>query len=67
MKEGRLLVADLINYFYDEVVLYVCHDDDFEDIYKGKVDDIPCEMRNYKVTLIGAKRKGVLDVNVKTN
>ena len=62
MEKGKLLVSDFMNYYYDKVILYVCCDNGFKDIYKGKALDIPIEMRNYKITVIGARRKGILDV-----
>ena len=65
MKDKRLYVVDLKDYLFEKVVLYVCRDDDYEDIYKGEVKDIPSEMLDYEVRLIGAKRKGILDISVR--
>lgn len=65
MVNRRLLVGELMQYYYDNVVLYVSRDNDFEDIYKGRASGIPKEMQDYEIGNIGSQRKGVLDISVK--
>ena len=46
------------------MVIYKTKDDDFEDIYKGDKDNIPSEILEMKIRSVGAKRKGIIDIQV---
>lgn len=64
-------VDDLKNHIYgDKIVLYTKSDDnrdEFKNLYSGKIENIPDILLNYKVRIIGAKRKNVLDISVVEN
>ena len=57
-------VKELISVIFDDVIIYKAKDDDFEDIYKGDKDSIPSNILEMKVNIVGAKRKGVIDIQV---
>lgn len=50
---------------FDDVSLYKEIDSGYEDIWKGKSQDIPEELLDYTVGIIGAKGKGVLDIELR--
>ena len=63
-----MLVGDLKNYIFDEVVLYRENpkvDGEYIDIHKGFICTSPISILNLEVRTIGAKRKGVVDIRVK--
>ena len=63
-----MLVGDLNNYIFDEVVLYRENpkvDGEYIDIHKGFICTSPISILNLEVRTIGAKRKGVVDIRVK--
>ena len=63
-----MLVGDLKNYIFDEVVLYRVTsevDGEYIDIHKGFICTSPISMLKLEVRTIGAKRKGVVDIRVK--
>lgn len=57
-------IKDLINVIFDKVIIYKANNGDFEDIYKGNMNDIPLIVLEMKVRSIGAKKEGVLDIQV---
>ena len=62
-----MLVGDLKNYIFDEVVLYRENpkvDGEYIDIHKGFICTSPTSILNLDVKTIGAKRKGVVDIRV---
>lgn len=64
-----MTVRDLTSCYYDTVLIYAPCDEDFmefEDLYKGKADNVPAELLNLTVRCFGAKRKGVIDISVRT-
>lgn len=60
-----MTVRDLTSYCYEAVIIYADRGEDFEDLYKGKADNIPAELLDLTVRCFGAKRKGVIDISVR--
>lgn len=59
-----MIVKELISVVYDEVIIYKEKNDNFEDIYKGDKYNIPSNILEMKVKIVGAKRKGIVDIQV---
>jgi len=59
-----MTVKDVSQVSYDKVAIYKFKDDEFEDIYNGSFNDIPFEILNMEVKLIGAKRKNIIDIRI---
>ncbi|AEY66088.1 hypothetical protein [Clostridium sp. BNL1100] len=57
-------VKELISVIVDKVNIYKTIGENFEDIYKGNTNDIPSNILEMKVRIIGASKKGVLDIQV---
>lgn len=60
-------VGDLKNYIFDEVVLYRKNpkvEGEYIDIHNGFICTSPISILNLRVRTIGAKRKGVVDIEV---
>jgi hypothetical protein len=58
-------IKDLSNVIFEKVTIYkFIGDGCFEDIYKGNMESIPLNILEMKVRIIGAKRKGVIDIQV---
>lgn len=60
-------VKELRSIIFDKVVIYKANnenDGDFEDIYKGDINNIPLDILDMKVRCIGAKKKGIVDIQV---
>lgn len=57
-------VKELITVIFDKVIIYKANDEGFEDIYKGNTDDIPLDILEMKVRIVGAKKKSVIDIQV---
>ena len=57
-------VKDLKGYVYDKIILYRSESDDFTDIYKGDIDNLPNTMLDLEIKTIGAKRRGIIDIRV---
>ena len=67
VEEPRMKVADVAKYIYDKVVIYRNVEVlEFEDLYKGYIDDAPEKIKKMVVCSIGAKRKGVVDIEVES-
>lgn len=49
----------------ENVCLYEKTNLDYKDLWKGKSQDIPEELFDYTVKIIGAKRKGKLDIELR--
>lgn len=54
-------IKDLINVIFDDVIIYKSKDEDF---YKGDKDSIPSLLLEKKVKSVGAKRKGIVDIEI---
>lgn len=60
-------VRDLKNHIYEKVSIYKQKNgswDCFEDVYNGDMQSIPDELLDFEVNIIGAKRKGVVDISI---
>lgn len=63
-------LKDIKTKIYDNVCLYKKNeqfqeDFDYEDLWKGKGQDIPDEFLDLYVCIIGARRKGILDIELR--
>ena len=62
-----MTVKELIERCYEEIIIYTNIDNDyidFEDLYKGKREDIPENLLLEKVNCFRAKRKGVIEISI---
>ena len=59
-----MIVKDIAQVIFDNVILYKQVNDDFEDIYKGKLTNVNNELLNMKVCNMWAMRKGIIDIRV---
>jgi hypothetical protein len=67
VKGQKMKVRDLQGHIYDKLYLYTNSDstwDEFVDLYKGDFANIPAEYLDWEVRVIGAKRRGILDISV---
>lgn len=63
-----MTVGELQKVYFDSVILYRDvrkEEESFEEIYKGKAENIPHDFLAFEIRHFGAKRKDVLDVCVK--
>ena len=59
-------IKELACYAYDKVSIYEEKGEgEFTDIYNGDVAQVPKEFLEMEIKVIGAKRKGILDIQVK--
>ena len=59
-------LKEIKSIIFDEICLYKELDSGmYEDIWKGKPEYIPNELIDYTIRIIGAKRKGVLDIEIR--
>lgn len=50
----------------DEVCLYTKVDDNnYKNLWKGKIKDIPKEFLDFTVKVIGARQKNILDIELR--
>lgn len=64
----NIQLKDLKCLIYDNVTLYKSDSDSqggYKDLFIGSVSDIPKELLDMKVAIIGAKRKNMLDIEVR--
>ena len=59
-----MIIRDLAQVIFDNVILYKHIGDDFEDIYKGKLINANNDLLNMKVCNMGAMKKGIIDIRV---
>jgi hypothetical protein len=59
-----MVVKELMNFIVDKVIVYKATNEGFENLYKGNVNDIPLDILEMKVKLIGASKKSVIDIQV---
>ena len=57
-------VKDLVSRCYDTINIYKCVNEDFEDLYKGKKENIPDDLLKLNVRCFGAKKAGVVEVEI---
>lgn len=61
-----MTVKDLKKVTFDNVCLYKqVSDEEFEDLYKGKIEDVPVGFLDCEIVCFGAKRKDLLDIHIK--
>lgn len=58
-------VADLKGIVFDKICIYqeIGTTSEFEDLYNGNMDNVPADLLMRTVRTIGAKKKGILDIN----
>ena len=60
-----MTIKDLKKVTSDKVYLYKkLSDGEYEDLYQGKIDDVPAELLDSDVMYFGAKRKDFLDIRI---
>lgn len=57
-------IKDLSPYVFDKIVVYELCNDCFNDLYKGEVNNIHSDILDKDIRIIGAARKGFMDVGV---
>lgn len=57
-------IKELTSVIFDKVTIYKANDEGFEDIYKGNTNSVPSNILEMKVRIIGASKKGVIDIQV---
>lgn len=57
-------VKELITIIFDKVKIYTVKNEEYKDIYKGSVDNIPKNILEMNIKSIGATRKSILDIRV---
>ncbi len=57
-------VKYLVAFIFDKVSIYKESGDEFVTLYDGKYDAIPSNILEMEVRIIGAKRKGIIDIEV---
>lgn len=57
-------IKELISVIFDKVTIYKANDEGFENLYKGNTDNIPSSILEMKVRIIGAAKKGIIDIEV---
>ena len=63
-----MTVRELTERCYETIIIYTSLDNDyleFNDLFKGKKEDIPKDLLNKEVQCFGAKRKGVIDISIR--
>ncbi len=60
-------IKELITVIVDDVIIYKVKNKEFgmfEDLYKGKVNNIPENMLEMKIRCVGASKKAVVDIQI---
>lgn len=61
-------LREYITVIFDKVIIYEeIGNGEFHDIYKGEKSNIPYNILEMEVRNIGAKREGILDVQIRTH
>lgn len=59
-------LKDLISHIFDKIVIFRDNGNgEYINLYEGTTTEIPSEMLVLKVGIIGAIRKGVIDIEVR--
>lgn len=58
-------LKDLVNVIFDKVILYEKTTFDYTDLYSGAVPDIPSELLDRTVGIVGSRRKNVFDIELR--
>lgn len=57
-------VVELVPYIFDQVAIY--HESNInQDMYKGDIKSVPIKFLEAQVNVIGAQRKGIIDIEIK--
>ncbi len=65
-RRFNVKIKDLISLIFDDVIIYKqVNDGEYEDVYKGNRNTIPPYLLEMDVRIIGAAKKGVVDIQVK--
>lgn len=62
-----MIIKDIQDITFDKVVIYTKKNDSWDELknlYKGDSKDIPHELLNKEIHLLGARRKGILDISI---
>ena len=57
-------VKELVSCCYDTIIIYKSLKEDFIDLYNGKKEKISEDLLNLNVRCFGAKKYGVLEIEV---
>lgn len=58
-------LKNIINVIHDDVCLYEqVGECEFKDLYKGRAEDIPMELKEKEIFVIGAKKENMLDIQL---
>ena len=57
-------VKELVSCCYDTIIIYKSVNEDFEDLYNGKKENIPYDLLELDVRCFGAKKAGVVEVEI---
>lgn len=60
-----MTVKELVKCCYDTIIIYRSLNEDFEDLYNGKKYKIPADLLELNVKCFGAKKSGVLEIEIK--
>ena len=59
-------LQEISSLIFDDVCLYKkSADNDYEDLWRGNAQNIPREFLEYTVGIVGAKRKGIIDIELR--
>jgi hypothetical protein len=61
-KEGKMTIGDATHIIMDKVCLYDVHTK--EDLWRGMIGNTPEQYIKLEIKIIGAKRKGVVDIGI---
>lgn len=60
-------IKEIISVIFDEVTIYKAKNEgveDFEDVYKGNTNNIPSNILEMNIRIIGVSKKGTIDIQV---
>lgn len=60
-----MILQEIEPIIFDDVCLYRKDIDNFKDLWQGKAKDIPKEFLTLTVGSVGAKRHGILDIELR--
>ena len=62
-----MTVRELTERCYETIIIYTSLDNDyleFNDLFKGKKEDIPKDLLDRDINCFGAKKKGVIEIAI---
>ena len=60
-----MMVTDLRWVIFDDVTIYIQGDDDFMDLYAGRMRKVPEKLLGAEVKCMGAKKSGGIDIEIR--